>query len=154
MGDLCSESSRQVANRLHWVRRKRVHDGAEWRARIGKNQIRRKLQKRNRDECAGPDVWMRKLQRVRGDHVVTMEKEIQIQGSRRVAIIGTLPGQGALELFEQSFHLERAQGVTHLDHTVRERWILRPVESGGSVEARDTPDTDFGIDESEPEKHV
>src|SRR5678815_3880241 len=101
MGDLCSEPSRQVAKRLHWVRRKRVHDGAEWNLRIGKNEIRRKLQERNRHERSGTDVRMGKGEDVRGKHPVAMEKEVEIQGSCRVAIIGALPAQRVLDALQQ-----------------------------------------------------
>src|SRR5215469_2187627 len=97
MGDLCLEPSREVAKRLHRIRRKGVHDGAEWRPRIGKNQLWRKLQKRNRHESSGSDVWMGQGYPARGEYLVAMEKKIQVQGPRRVRIVGALPAQRELD---------------------------------------------------------
>src|SRR5215469_13097647 len=114
MGDLCSEPSRQITERLHRIGWQGVHDGAEWNPRVGKKQVRRKLQKRNRHERAGLDVRMGKLQRIRGKDLVTVEKEIQVQGSRTVAIIGTCPPQRAFDPLQQSSRLEWTQRVTHL----------------------------------------
>src|SRR5262245_47392499 len=97
---------------------------------------------------------MRKHQRVRGEYSVAVENEIQIQGSRRVTITAALPAQGALDSLQRSFQFKRAQSVTHLDHAVHERWILRTVESGRSVEGRNTPHTDLSIEQPEPARHV
>ena len=88
---------------------------------------------------------MRKREDVRGDDVVAVEEEIEVQGSRRVTILGPLPAQRTLDPLQERLRLQRVQRAVHLDHPVGVLWIVRPVERGSSIEGRDSPDAELGV---------
>src|SRR5262249_7784101 len=145
---------RQLAKQLHRVRCQRAHHRAQRSARVGKDEIRSKLQQRNGDEGSLHDVRMRKRQLVRGHHFVPVDDEVEIYRPRSKAVGRPLSTQGLLDLPQPFFYLERPKSVPHLDDAVEEGRVCRPLQSGRAVEGGDRADSQLTLEQAHRPLHI